>query len=345
MLVPFRTRSLITGVYPDLVGSSLTLFPTQGVDWPIEFHSACHGRLLTWYVYWHKLVWSWSSSLRQREGIEIAKCRVPIRSPIDASRQVCGETQKLLRGIIPLKQLQGSVMVDNWRQGWEKAAQEVLNAQRYGCWPVSAATKWASVSWKKVIYSFFLQLLVNITSLIGWLNSKPDGCFLLGPFLWINWERCAAKVENVCLAARKNTFFFIWASTLPLQWSNWNVQSWTHLSAAAWVRKLHVIGGKCTTAFAALAGPSPTSSSFFFDRLDSIFFALTLAGTPSAGHPRGSFLPVCLWCHSCVSEGGERRDDYCPLHSTYISICGRLFSNLLQTGRSAVRKCASQAAN
>lgn len=38
-------------------------------------------------------------------------------------------------------------------------------------------------------------------------------------------------------------------------------------------------------------------------------------------------------------------DDNCSLHFTYGSICRRLFSNLLHTGRSVVRKCASQAAN
>lgn len=242
-------------------------------------------------------------------------------------------------------------MVDNWRQGWEKAAQEILNAQRYGCWPVSAATKWASVSWKKVIYSFFLQLLVNITSLIGWLNSKPDGCFLLGPFIWINWERCAAKVENVCLAAGKNTIFFCFVFFV--------------LNTSFTMEQLKrpildpsvscCLSEKITRHWGEMYDRFRSTCRhvshffffffFFFDRLDSIFFAQTLAGTPSAGHPWGSFLPVRLWCHSCVSEGGEWRDDYCPLHYTYISICGRLFSNLLQTGRSAVRKCASQAAN
>lgn len=68
---PFLTRSLITNIYPDLVRSSLTLsHPLQDVDWPIEFHSACHGRLQTWYVYWHKLVWHSSCSLRQGEGLK-----------------------------------------------------------------------------------------------------------------------------------------------------------------------------------------------------------------------------------------------------------------------------------
>ena len=314
MLVPFRTRTLITGVYPDLVGVPSLSSPHRGVDWPIEFHSACHGRLLTWYVYWHKLVWSRSSSLRQREGIEIAKWRVPIRSPIDASRQVCWETQKLLRGIIPLKQLQGSVMVDNWRQGWEKAAKEVLNAQRYGCWPVSAATKWASVSWKKSYLQFFLAVAGKYY-LLNWLikfktrwlfPSRSVPLDKLREVHCKSWECLFSFLEKyrffvcvcVCFFGLKTPFTMAQLKRPILDPS----------VSCCLSEKIRRHWGKCTTAFTALAGPAPTSSSsssfFFFDRLVSVFFGQTLAGTPSAGHPRGSFLLVHLWCHSCVSEGG-----------------------------------------
>ena len=125
---------------------------------------------------------------------------------------------------------------------------------------------------KKVIYSFFLQWLVNITSLIGWLNSKPDGCFLLGPFLWINWERFAAKVENVCLASWKTTVFLcvcvcFFGLKTPFTMAQLKRPILDPSVSCCLSEKIRRHWGKCTTAFTALAGPAPTSSSsssFFF---------------------------------------------------------------------------------
>ncbi len=80
-------------------------------------------------------------------------------------------------GIIPIEQLQGNVMVDNWRQKWEKAAQKVLNAQSYGCWPVKADFKLASVSWKK-LFTVFLAVAGKYY-LFNWLITfQPDGSFI-----------------------------------------------------------------------------------------------------------------------------------------------------------------------
>lgn len=104
-------------------------------------------------------------------------------------------------GIIPIEQLQGNVMVDNWRQEWEKAAQKVLNGQSYGCWSVKADFKLASVSWKK-LFRVFLAVAGKYY-LFNWLITfQPDGSLSV---LSINWERCAEKVDNVCSVSHKNT--------------------------------------------------------------------------------------------------------------------------------------------
>lgn len=127
------TFSLITSVYPDLVRSSLTLPPEP--RWRLA-----HLGLLS-------LSWLPPNLICLLTQISVELVQGP---NLLAHRGLCIQTgvrrNNLMLGIIPIEQLQGNLMVDNWRQEWEKAAQKVLNTQSYGCWSVNADSKLASVS-------------------------------------------------------------------------------------------------------------------------------------------------------------------------------------------------------
>lgn len=78
---------------------------------------------------------------------------------------------------IPSEQLQGNVMVDNWRQKWEKGVQKVLQAQSNDSWPVKADFKLASMSWKK--FFMFSFAFADKYYLFNWLLTfQPDGSFI-----------------------------------------------------------------------------------------------------------------------------------------------------------------------
>lgn len=70
------------------------------------------------------------------------------------------------------------------------------------------------------------------------------------------------------------------------------------------------------------------------------------AGTPPVSHPEAQYSAASSISGDMVVliKHGIHNDSSSVL-STYISICRRLFSNLLHTGRSAMRKWSSQAAN
>lgn len=94
-------------------------------------------------------------------------------------------------------------MGDNWRLEWGKAAPEVRNAQRCGCWPVSAHFKLASVSRKK-LFTVYFAVAEKYRSFNWVIKSQPDGSFIFS-VLSINWWRCA---KNLFYFSKIELFFF-----------------------------------------------------------------------------------------------------------------------------------------
>lgn len=94
-------------------------------------------------------------------------------------------------------------MGDNWRLEWGKAALEVLNAQRCGCWPVNAQFKLASVSWKK-LFTVYFAVAEEYCSFNWVIKSQPDGSFIFCLFFLLIGRGAQKRVSFL----KNGTFFF-----------------------------------------------------------------------------------------------------------------------------------------
>lgn len=154
------------------------------------------------------------------------------------------------------------------------------------------------------------------------------------PLSLINWEKCA--LTNV-LPQKHSSISLAYIE----KWSNRDVLSPKHLSAACLTGEIRLCW---QNEFLFTTGQFPSSN--FSKRFN--FFVLFFGRTQErrlSVIQRLSIqqLPPSLVTWLLIKHGIH--NDSSSVLSTYISICRRLFSNLLHTGRSAMRKWSSQAAN